>query len=316
MEPSRIGVMGAGAVGGYFGGMLARAGHQVRLIARPAQVEAIASQGLRIQSAQWQASIGSPQLSATSDPSALATMDGVLLCVKSSDTESVAALMRPHLAPHCWVMSLQNGVDNAARASLVLGREVIPAVVYVATAMPEPGLVQHFGRGDLVIGKPSPGSEDGPIHTDLLQTIATLFNTSGVPVTISDNVMHALWSKLMVNCIFNAISALAQMDYGTLSAHAQTRQTMHAVLEEVIRVANAGGTPLTLQQGLEASEKIIQGMPRQFSSTAQDIARQKRSEIDHLNGFVVREGQRLGVPTPVNATLHALVKLVESGFRL
>jgi len=313
MKPLRIGVVGAGAVGGYFGGILARGGHSVTLIARSAQVEAIESKGLRIESATWQATVGSPQLKATTDLSALTAVDGVLLCVKSGDTETVSAQIGPFLAPDCWVMSLQNGVDNANRASQVLGRAVIAAVVYVATAAPEPGLIRHFGRGDLIIGNPAARSF-APLSDGVLQDIADRFSDAGVPVKVSDAVTHALWSKLLVNCVFNGLSALSQMDYGTLAAHAPTRQIMQAILDEVLAVATAAGTPLTPAEAAEATDKIIQGMPRQRSSTAQDLVRRKLTEIDHLNGFIAREGLRLGVPTPVNSTVHGLVKLLESGF--
>jgi len=147
-----------------------------------------------------------------------------------------------------------------------------------------------------------------------LQDIADRFSDAGVPVKVSDAVTHALWSKLLVNCVFNALSALSQMDYGTLAAHPPTRQIMQAILDEVIKVASAAGTPLTPTEAAEATEKIIHGMPRQRSSTAQDLARRKLTEIDHLNGYIALEGLRLGVPTPVNSTVHGLVKLLESGF--
>jgi len=314
-----IAVMGTGAVGGYFGGMLAKAGHSVSFIARDRQAKAIAAGGLSIRSANWQCTLKVPQIHVSSDPRLLADVEGVLLCVKSTDTEDAALQMRAHLPKHCWVMSLQNGVDNPIRAQQVLDRLVIPAVVYVATAMPELGLIEHFGRGDLVIGPPSEAQrqlarDPNTITQELLAHIRDSFMASGIPVEVSDKVQQALWAKLLVNCTYNAISALAQVDYGTLAAHSAIQQTMHAVIEEVVAVSAAAGVNLDLAQAIQICEKIAQAMPKQLSSTAQDIARKKRSEIDHLNGFVVREGQRLSVATPVNQTLHALVKLIESEF--
>jgi 2-dehydropantoate 2-reductase len=307
----RIAVMGTGAVGGYFGGMLAKAGHSVSFIARDRQAKAIAAGGLNIRSSNWQCTLKVPQIHISSDPSLLANVEGVLLCVKSTDTEDAALQMRAHLPKHCWVMSLQNGVDNPIRAQQVLDRLVIPAVVYVATAMPEPGLIEHFGRGDLVIGL---AKDPNTITQALLAHIRESFMASGIPVEVSDKVQQALWAKLLVNCTYNAISALAQVDYGTLAAHSAIQQTMRAVIEEVVAVSAAAGVNLDLAQSIQICEKIAEAMPKQLSSTAQDIARKKRSEIDHLNGFVVREGQRLSVATPVNQTLHALVKLIESEF--
>jgi len=311
----RIGVMGTGAVGGYFGGMLARAGHSVCFIARPRQVQAITEAGLSIRSAAWQTTLKWPQIRVSSEPSALAEVDGVLLCVKSNDTEDASIQIRDHLSGPCWVMSLQNGVDNPDRAQKVLNRPVIPAAVYVATAMPEPGLIEHFGRGDLVIGPPSADDLSKPQSDqdsdEWLARIRDCFTASGIPVAISHQVRAALWSKLLVNCAYNAISALAQTDYGSLSNHGPIRKTMLAVIDEVISVSVAAGIGLNREQSIQACEKIAQAMPKQRSSTAQDLARKKRSEIDHLNGFVVREGERLSIPTPVNQSLYALVKLIE-----
>ena len=315
----RIGVMGTGAVGGYFGGMLAKAGHELRFIAREHQAQAIASGGLSIRSATWQSTLHVPHIQVSSDPSLLADCEGILFCVKSTDTEAASIQIREHLSQDCWVMSLQNGVDNPIRAQKLLNRLVIPAVVYVATAMPEPGLIEHFGRGDLVIGPPSEAQQaiasgHERISEALLQNIRKVFIASGIPLEVSANVQQALWSKLLVNCAYNAISALAQTDYGRLTAHEPIRQTMLALIHEVLAVSHAAGVGLQSEASIAMCEKIAQAMPLQRSSTAQDIARKKRTEIDHLNGFVVREGQRLSVATPVNQCLYALVKLIESEF--
>jgi len=327
-EPITIGIMGTGAVGGYFGAMLARAGHRVVFVARPETAQVIVSTGLRLERSDTLEVLMPPRISASSSPQDLRQVDAVLLCVKATATEEAAALMRGVLRPETWVMSLQNGVDNAARAQAVLERPVIPAAVYVACAMPEPGLVRHFGRGDLVIGPPPPmrgqsvaaeahrqhdaaARRGQDVTTELLDQIAACFSQAAIPVVVSPQVAEALWSKLLVNCAYNAISALAQVDYGTLAAQAGIRSTMDAIVQEVLDLSHASGLVLDRNAALGQCAAIAAAMPRQLSSTAQDLARGRTSEIDHLNGFVVREALRLGVATPVNQTLYALVKLLE-----
>ena len=140
-----------------------------------------------------------------------------------------------------------------------------------------------------------------------------LFASADVPVKISPDVMAELWSKLMVNCAYNAISGLAQLPYGVMAGQPDVVALQRAVVREVVAVANADGVKLDLDASLQAMERIAATMPAQLSSTAQDMARGKRSEIDHLNGTVARRGAALGVPTPVNQALYALVKLVEAG---
>jgi len=221
--------------------------------------------------------------------------------------------MAPHLGADALVLSLQNGVENAATIARRVTQPVVPAVVYVATAMPEPGVVKHYGRGDLVIGAMRAADATEPALAARLQGLVELFATAGVPVRISADVMAELWSKLMVNCAYNAISGLAQMPYGRMAAMPAIRELQRAVVAEVVAVAAADGVELPLERSLEAMEGIAAAMPGQLSSTAQDMARGKPSEIDHLNGLVARRGRELGIATPTNQALHALVKLVESG---
>ena len=304
-----VAVVGAGAVGGFFGAMLARAGHRVTLIARPAQVQAIERDGLRLDMAGRVESIA---IAATPALDAVRDADLVLFCVKSTDTDTVARDLAPRLAPRTLVLSLQNGVENASTIARHVGQTVVPAVVYVATAMPEPGLVKHHGRGDLVIGPLNPSAAHDPALAGDLQALAALFASASVPVKISADVMAELWSKLMVNCAYNAISGLAQSTYGELAALGPIRELQHAVVGEVCALASAEGVDLPLASSLEAMERIAGAMPAQLSSTAQDMARGKPSEIEHLNGFVVRRGREVGVPTPANLALYALVRLVES----
>src|SRR5689334_3446280 len=187
-----VAVAGAGAVGSFFGAMLARAGVPVTLIARPAHVQAIESAGLQLQMA---GRIETIRLAASTDLAAMRGADLVLFCVKSTDTDTVARAMAPHLAPDALVLSLQNGVDNPRTIAKHVRQTVVPAVVYVATAMGEPGVVVHHGRGDLVIGALDRDSNADVAFMRRLHALVALFADAQVPVRISHDVMGELWSK-------------------------------------------------------------------------------------------------------------------------
>ncbi|KQX89389.1 ketopantoate reductase family protein [Variovorax sp. Root473] len=293
----KVAVMGAGAVGCYYGAMLARAGHEVVLIGRPSHVEAVRANGLRLETKAFDEQV---PLDASTDASAVQGADLVLFCVKSTDTESAAAQVRPHLAPGALVLTLQNGVDNDERVRAALpSRDVAAAVVYVATEMAGPGHVKHHGRGELVIA-PSRRSDE----------VARALIAAGVPTQISDNVRGALWAKLVLNCAYNALSAVSQLPYGELVQGAGVNDVIRDVVAECLAVAKAEG--VVIPGDVDAAVRAIaQTMPSQYSSTAQDLARGKRSEIDHLNGLVMRRGEALGVPTPANRVLFVMVKLLE-----
>ena len=293
----KIAVMGAGAVGCYYGGMLARAGHDVVLIARPQHVQAIASAGLRLQTQTFDAQV---HLQASLDASAVQGADVVLFCVKSSDTEAAGRLMQPYLRADALVMCLQNGVDNADRLRAVLPRHTVSAaVVYVATEMAGPGHVKHHGRGDLVV-------EPSAVATGVVQALVA----AGVPTEVSNNVRGALWAKLVLNCAYNAVSAIAQLPYGKTVAGVGMQDVMRDVVAECLSVAKADGVQVAGDVSA-AVANLAGSMPSQSSSTAQDLARGKPTEIDYLNGFIVQRGAALGIATPANRVLWALVKLLE-----
>ena len=293
----KIAVMGAGAVGCYYGGMLARAGHDVVLIGRPQHFEAVECEGLRLETETFDERI---RVSASTEGRAVQSAQLVLFCVKSTDTESGAAAIRPHLASDALVLSLQNGVENADRLRALLPQEVTAAVVYIGVEMAGPGHVRHHGRGELVI-EPSKANDE----------VARALIAAGVPTEISDNVRGALWAKLIANCAYNALSAITQLPYGRLVKGEGITAAMRDLVDECVAVAKADG--VTLPGDVDAAvRKIAETMPGQYSSTAQDLARRKRSEIDHLNGLIVRRGEALGVATPANRLLHGIVKLIES----
>ena len=294
--------MGAGAVGCYYGGMLARAGHSVTLIGRPAHVQALQARGLRMQTLSFDEHV---KVAASTTASAVAGADVVLFAVKSPDTESSGAQMRPHLKPGALVLCLQNGVDNAERLRQVLPQHTVAAaVVYVATEMAGPGHLRHHGRGELVV-------EPTPANAALGQALVEALRAAGVPTEVSDNVRGALWAKLILNCAYNALSAVARLPYGELVQRPGVLDVMRDVVAECRAVAAADG--VTLPGDIDAAvRRIAETMPTQYSSTAQDLMRGKPSEIDHLNGHVVRRGEALGVPTPANRALWTLTKLVEA----
>ena len=307
MTKSKIAVVGAGAIGCYFGGMLARAGHDVTLIGRAPHVDAINKNGLLFESLGRQECI---TVAATDRIAGVADARLVLFCVKSPDTDGAAQAMAPHLAPEAVLLSLQNGVDNVERIRAHTQSPVLPVLVYAAAQMPAPGFVQHTGGGSLVIGQTSEHRSD----QSLPREIAAIFASVGVPVKISDDIEAELWSKLVMNCAYNAISALAEAPYAQMVAMPEVRRVMLDAIAEATRVAEAKGVRLP-RDIADAALKLAEVMPVTVSSTAQDIRKGKRTEIDHLNGAVVRHGEALGIATPVNRTLNALIKLREQSTR-
>jgi 2-dehydropantoate 2-reductase len=301
----RIAVVGAGAVGCYFGGMLARAGAPVTLIGRAQRVEAINRDGLFIDSIHFKERIS---VFASTELDAARDAQLVLFSVKTVDTEDAAKLLAPYLAPETNVVSLQNGVDNAERMDFAAGIQAISAVVYIAAEMSGAGQVKHSGRGDLVIGNPV--SNQGASESELAE-IAETFKRAGVPCRISQNITLELWTKLIMNCAYNALSALSRARYGRLVDDAGSLEVMKQVVAEGVAVGNAAGVRLPADKLIAAVVELGRVVPEAQSSTAQDIARGKPTEIDSLNGFLVQRGAETGVPTPVNQTLHSLVKLLE-----
>jgi 2-dehydropantoate 2-reductase len=290
--------------------MLARAGAPVTLIGRAQRVETVNRDGLFIDSIHFKERV---TVSASTEIAAVHDAKLVLFSVKTVDTESAAKSMAPFLAPETIVISLQNGVDNAERIDFAAGIAAIPAVVYIAAAMTGPGRVQHSGRGDLIIGAPSSSHDVGASE---LEDVAAMFMRAGVPCRVSKDIAVELWQKLIMNCAYNAVSALTRSKYGRIARDAGSIEIIRNVIAEAVAVGKASGVTLSTDTMIAAALKLgREGISEAISSTAQDIARAKPTEIDSLNGFLVRRGTEMGVPTPVNQTLHSLVKLLEESPR-
>lgn len=312
MSNLRAAVVGAGAVGSFFGGMLARSGVPVTLIGRDAHVDAVRREGLAIERADGTVRI---ELAASTRLQDAAGANLVLVCVKTPDTEDIARALAPQLGAEALVISLQNGVDNVERMHRSAGIAAAGAAVYVAADLVAPGHVRHGGRGDLVLGAvPSVPLEERAGRTTLAE-VAARFEHAQVPCRVVADIREALWTKMVLNCAYNALSAVGRAQYGPLVAAPGVRDLMLDIVGEVLAVAQAHGVTLPRASIAEAVFNLARGMPTATSSTAQDLARGRRTEIDSLNGFIVREGERLGIAVPHNRALHVLVKLLESARR-
>ena len=305
----RVAVVGAGAVGGYFGGMLARAGAHVTFIGRPTHVDVWKRDGLCLDSIDFQERI---TVEASTDIAASSDAELVLFSVKSPDSEETARQLAPHIGSDALIVSLQNGVDNVERIRTTTTLDPVAAVVYVASSMPAPGRVKHAGRGDLVIGD-FPG-RTGPPRDAALARVSNWFETASVPCRVSPQIDVDLWTKLIVNVALNAISAVIQVPYGEIVATPESRETVGRLVSECVAVARADGVSMPDVDFVEMVLRFAEDNGHVYSSTARDLARGTRTEIDALNGFVVRRGASRGVATPVNQSLVALVKLREAQF--
>jgi len=301
-EWPRIAVVGAGAVGGYFGGMFARAGAPIVFIGRKHFAEAVNSKGLvldRLHGQERISALAAVEMSNVRDCSL------ILLSVKANDTLATAKEMASFVRRDVTVVCLQNGVDNADQVRAVANVAAVPAVVYVAVSVPESGRVKHLARGDLIVGPPS----------EETTYLADVFARAGIPCRISDNIQGELWLKLLRNCALNAISALGHVRYGQIVQSEDARKLMEQIVDEVLSVARAAGVVLpgvdNRESGMAAAMELATQMADAFSSTAQDLNRGRLTEIDALNGYISRRGAELGIPVPVNHALFTLVKFAE-----
>ena len=302
----KIYVLGAGAVGCYFGGMLARAHHDVTFIARPERATALNESGLQMDCKAFHETIA---VKASSDLAILSDADLVLLSVKSLDTERTLAEIKSILPSKAVILSLQNGVANIDIATKIIVNPVYAAVVYVAAGMIDQRTMKHHGRGELLIGDPSNAVPQGDQR---LVEICKLFEGAKVPCSIAPQIKRDMWLKFLVNCSFNAISGIGQIAYGEMVKSPGIVKLIEEITKEFLAIAELEDVNITMSEALAANASIASTMATQVSSTAQDLARGKMTEIDFLNGYIVELGKRHGITTPYNESVHVLVKMMES----
>jgi len=305
----RILVFGAGAVGQGIGAFLAAAGHRTTLLLRPQYREALSSHGLDVSGVLGDVLVMPEQLELVSDTARLAAggYDVILLCVKAYDTESSLQAIKAVAGKDTLVVSMQNGYGNVETLASCLGRErVLCARVITGFAIPAPGKVAVTVHGDDIFI----GSFYAPSHPGAEELARTL-NSSGLPCRAVENVEAALWGKILYNCALNPLGALMGVHYGALGESADTRAIMDTIIEEAFQVMRKREFPCLVENAEEFRRLFYTRLlPPTFNhkpSMLQDLNAGKRTEIDALNGAVVRLGMEGGIPAPVNDVVVRMV---------
>ena len=301
----KIVVVGAGGVGAFYGGLLARAGQDVHIVARGPQLEALRMRGLRISSLAL-GEIDVPPLRATDRAAEIGVADLVLIAVKAHQTAGILDEIAPLIGDGTLILALQNGVESDELLAARFGPpRVIGAVVYVGATLERPGLVRHVAAGTLVIG------DRGAVGADRLERVRTALASTGLPVRINPDIERQRWHKLAWNASFNAVSALTLRSSQELLNTPAARDVIVGVMREVVAVANARGVtlgPADIDQLVAATEKAA---PIRTSMLV-DRERGRELETDALVGVVVRRGSELGVPTPITSVLYALLTAIST----
>lgn len=302
----KVCVIGAGALGSTIGGTLAEAGNEVVLVdPYRAHTDAINRTGLKMRTGGKDRVVA---VRAASNTANLDVADLVMVLVKSYHTRDAAEAARNVVGPATTVMSLQNGLGHEEILAEVFGQErVIAGKTYVGGVLLGAGHV--FAGTD---GKESIiGELDGTL-SERVTTIADTFGRAGLPVVVSHNIMGAMWDKLLVNVATGALSGITRLPYGDLYAVSAIEDCSIAAVAEAITVARAKGVQLSTAEPREAWVKAADGLPREFkTSMLQSLENGMPTEVDFINGAVVRVGMQVGVPTPINATLVACIKGIE-----
>ncbi len=307
----KFAVLGAGALGSALGGVLAEAGHDVCLITRNAvHVQAIAQHGLTLRTAGVDRVVRVKALAHAGDAG---VVDCVIVLVKSAQTAQAIQTASALIGPHTSVLSLQNGLGHEDILSAIVGRQrVLAGKTYCGGQMIAPGHVicGHVGKDTLI------GELDGAISGRVTQ-IADAFNAAGLQTTVSDNISGAVWDKLFINVATGAISGITRLAYGDLYQMPQLQSVAMAAVCEAMAVAKVLGVRVSITDPARAWHTAGAGLPFEFKpSILQTLERGVRTEVDYINGAVVRLGAQHGVPTPVNSTLWACIQGIEKNLPL
>lgn len=304
----RIAAMAAGAVGGYFGARLAAAGHDVWFIARGAHRDAIARNGLKIESVHGDLHLEKPNV--TDDPKVAGPVDIVLFAVKLWDTEQAAEQARPLIGPDTRLITFQNGIDNVDRIAPIIGGDrTVAGAAYIATTIAAPGVISHtssfasmrFGRSDK---KPD----------DRLQAFVEAGKAAKLDIGLSADIDRELWQKFIFLTAMAGATAALRSPIGPIVADPELRGFFRALLEEAYAVGKARGVALDASFVDERMDFVINKVePGMKASMAHDLERDNRIELDWLTGKVRALGRESGIPTPASDTVYTVLKLHRTG---
>ncbi len=302
----RIAVMGAGSTGGYFGGMLARGGNDVSLIARGAHLEAIRANGLKVVRDDEEFTV---QCQATDNPAEVGHVELALLCVKTYQSEAAIPLMQPLVGPETTVLCLQNGVDSYLRAAEVLGESnVLPGAAFIEASMLGPGTVRQTGSlVRIILG------ETNGVETPRCLAIKDAFLGSGVPAEVLPDIRAGQWEKFLFIATMAGVTSMARATLAELMPQPHWRKVVLACLEEIDVVARASGVNLPTNIVADTVGSIEEHLADLQASMHTDLMAGRPLELDALNGAVVRAGKEAGVATPVNDVIYAMLKASQQG---
>jgi len=306
----RIAAMAAGAVGGYFGARMAAAGHDVFFIARGANLAAIKSNGLMIESVHGNLHLPKPNV--TDDPKSVGPIDIVLFAVKLWDTEKAAELTKPMVGPNTRVITLQNGIDSVERVAPILGSDnTIGGAAYIATVIASPGVIKQTSQ----FAKMRFGRADKKADATL-QAFVTAGKAAKIDLDISADIEHERWEKFVFLTAMSGSTSALRSPVGPIVADLELRGFFRKLMEEAIAIAKAKGValdPAYIEERMTfVTTKVEPGMR---ASMAHDLERGNRLELDWLAGKVRELGRSLNVPTPASDTVYTVLKLHRSGHR-
>jgi len=302
-------IVGVGGVGGYYGGKMIQSGQKVSMIARGAHLQAIKNKGLQIHSIDGDFLVH--PLLVTDSVAAIDKADLILICTKSWQIEEAAKSIRPLLKENTVVIPLQNGADNAQRLLSVLdSKYVVGGLCKIYSKIEAPGIISHFGHPPELIF----GELDGT-NTDRLASIKQLFDRAGFRGTIAKNIHVDIWGKFMFIATVSGLGALTKASIGEMYAHPELNSILRKTAEEIYTIGVAKGVPLSDQLVAGIMDFIAKQPFDSTASTQRDILAGRPSELDNFNGFIVREGKKLGIATPTNSFIYACLQPMEAEAR-